>query len=259
MPKMNGLTKRVRSKPFRPKGYGGGAYSAGASPSNIAATASRQASAAATNKLPTRALDEVMSILVSVQWDCWRFMLPAKPLLDLDVAVVSHGDLDHWHQNFWEKDLLLVPWWLRIPDRFSCLKNIYPVGSTASVGQLEFKVLGKTMLEAALHRKVDTHAYWWLVRNKRRNVSTLFVGDLDLSDVDALQEFINHYSRRCNIRCLLLPSFGGVMGHGARTPAELQRSVQNIVQKLKGELGIAVGSLPHPVNAGWADFTATRI
>jgi len=141
MPKLNNLVKRIRSKPFGSIHYGAGTHRAGTPPPNTATAASRQASEATSGRLPVRILDEVMSILVSVQWDCWRFMLPAKPLLNLDVAVVSHGDLDHWHQNFWEKDLLLVPWWLRIPDRFSCLKNIYRVGSTVSVGQLEFKVL----------------------------------------------------------------------------------------------------------------------
>mgnify|MGYP000726813668 CR=1 FL=1 len=208
---------------------------------------------------PTSVLDEVMSILVSVQWDCWRFMLPAKPLLNLDVAVVSHSHLDHWHENFREKDLLFVPWWLHVPERFSDLGNVYRVGSTASIGQLEFRVLNKTTLKKVLHRRVDTHAYWWLVRSKHKNVSLLFIGDLDLEDVDVLWEFISRFGARYNIRCSLLPSFGGVTKHGVEAPAELQCSVKNMAQKLRSELNVAVGSLPHPVNVGWADFTAVRI
>ena len=206
---------------------------------------------------PTSVLDEVMSILVSVQWDCWRFMLPAKPLLNLDVAVVSHSHLDHWHENFWRKDVVLIPWKLRVPDAFASLRKVLQVDGKISIKGLKFWCLGPWDLSRLLQREVKkTHAFWWLVSGNEANV--LFIGDLDVGDVKvALDVTQTLLKRGVVLHGVLLPSFSGVTTHSAKNPRELSSLVYRLAESLRCQ-GTLVAALPHPAPAAWAEYNAVR-
>jgi hypothetical protein len=254
MPKLNNLVKRIRSKPSR---YRVGVGGVNAPQNTRAAVSSFKVSETPSNRLSPRVSNEVMSILVSVQWDCWRFMLPAKPIVKLDVAVVSHDDLDHWHPNFWKKDVVLVPYKLHIPDAFASLRNILQVSRTTHISRLRFWCLNSRDLSRLLQRNVeDTHAFWWLVTGNEAKV--LFIGDLNVEDVKvALDVTQTLVEKGLELHGVLLPSFGGVTTHGARNPRELSSLVYEFAEWLHRQ-GMLVASLPHPIPAVWADYNAVK-
>jgi len=209
------------------------------------------------SNLPPSIVESVMSILVSVQWDCWRFFLPAKPLVKLHVAVESHGDLDHWHSNLRRKDLVLVPWKLRIPDKYASLKNIVRVDRSIRVSKLKFTCLDLWTLKRLLQEEIkQPHAFWWLAESE--NAKVLFVGDVDAEDVSILRSTIHvMHQQKVALHSVLLPSYGGVTTHGARNPTEISQLIKEIAQELQG--CVVLGALPHPVHAEWANFNAVRM
>jgi L-ascorbate metabolism protein UlaG (beta-lactamase superfamily) len=201
----------------------------------------------------------VESIFASVQWDCWRFMLPAKPLLKLDVAVVSHGHADHWHPNFQQKDVVLVPAEVAVPSQFNNLSNIIRVSSDESLGSIRFMKVGWQSLATFIRKRISQpHAFWWLVRAGSARV--LFVGDADLEDVALLERFTDKmFEQGLPLHGVLLPSFGGVAGHGAGGARELSAALGEFARELRGRYDVKIGALPHPVNADWADYAAVRL
>jgi hypothetical protein len=257
MPKLNNLVKRIRSKPFGSVLYGARAHGANMPPN---AKASRQASETVIDRLPTRALNDVMSVLVSVQWDRWRFMLPSKPLMKLNVAVVSHDDLDHWHPNFRQKNLVLIPWKANMPDEYALLKNVLRVYGKTRIGQLSFTCLDYKTLSRITQIRKPPHAFWWLVGRKDAQGKVLFIGDMNVDDVPVVKEFVEKALQGGEIvDCVLLPAFGGVSKHGSSTPRELSVSVANLAHELREEQGLLIGALPHPVIPNWSDFNAVRM
>jgi L-ascorbate metabolism protein UlaG (beta-lactamase superfamily) len=251
MPKMNELTKRIRSNPFD-RNF-----------SNAKTLRSKREVKPSVpikpvdQRLPPKVLESVMSILVSVQWDRWRFMLPAKPLLKLDVAVVSHGHADHWHPNFWSKDVVVTPLQVSPPHQYKCLRNIIRIDDSLSLGRLKLRKIGRRELAVLLKADVETpHAFWWLAESPDTRV--LFVGDMNLGDVRRVERFmaVTRYQDP-SIRCVILPSFGGMDGHGG-AGREVCANVKSLAFDLSEAYNVLLGALPHPISADWADFNAVR-
>lgn len=207
-------------------------------------------------RLDSRTVEEVMRILVSVQWDRWRFMLPAEPFTNLDVAVVSHGHLDHWHPNFLRKDLLALPP-VKMPKPYKGLKNSY-VGETVSLGKLVLRIIGRQELSKILKRDVGTlHAFWWLAETS--NARVVFVGDMYAWETKHAYAFIEALHKQgIRVHATLLPSFGGARSHG-KSAMDPSRSIEQLAMELGIAHKLCLGGLPHPVNAGWADFNAVTI
>jgi hypothetical protein len=185
-------------------------------------------------------------------------MLPAKPLLKLDIAVVSHGHADHWHPNFGLKNLVLVPWKATIPAGYNG-RNILKVEELRGLGKMSFKCIDTALLNSFIGRKVPTpHAFWWLATASTARV--LFIGDMNAEDAETARLFVREArARGLTLAGALLPSFGGVSGHSARDPRELARAVGELAASLREKYGLVIGGLPHPVNAQWANYNAVRI
>jgi len=186
-------------------------------------------------------------------------MLPAKPLLKRDVAVVSHDDLDHWHRNFYRKDLVLVPWRIRIPKPFRNLRNILRVYCSQRVGKISLSCVDWWILRNYFRRPPPKpHAFWWLASS--HGATVLFIGDMDVEDVETARIFVRYmFNQRRPLHAVLLPSFGGVRGHGSAYARELLESIDNLAHELHGKCGLKVGAMPHPIAADWADYNAVRL
>ncbi len=250
---MKRLTKRLRSKPFVQGFF---------SPKEAEARPRREFAKLHVKpldeRLPTKTLESVMSILVSVQWDRWRFMLPAKPLLKLDVAIVSHGHLDHWGTNFPQKDFVLVPEKVRIPKCFVNLRNLLKVEKLEAFKGLSFTLLERRALSSFLRYPVQPpHAYWWLATYL--GTCVLFVGDANMADVETLHKFaVRALDAGVPLKGVLLPSFGGTTMHGTFAQTELGNAIKELACEL-ASLNMAIGGLPHPIEAPWADFNAVKL
>lgn len=208
--------------------------------------------------------EAVESILVSLQWDRWRFMLPAKPILNLNLAVVSHGHMDHWHRNFYQKDLVLIPWRVKMPKPYRNLRNILRVYRSERIERLEFQQVDRRVLERLLNYPVDPapHAYWWIVEKQeiKGDVRVLFIGDMNVRDVNVARDFIRTmFERSLTLHGVLFPSFGGVSSHGSRIPREISMLIRELAYEVKDEYDVMLGALPHPVTAEWADVNAVKI
>jgi L-ascorbate metabolism protein UlaG (beta-lactamase superfamily) len=253
MPKMNELNKRIRSNPFV-RNF-----------SNVEIPQSKREVKPSVpikpvdQRLPPKVLESVMSILVSVQWDRWRFMLPAKPLLKLDVAVVSHGHADHWHPNFWQKDLVLLPRGIKVPEGFSSLRNAVQVDRYISLKGLQLlKLDGRALRQLLGPNTPNPHASWWIATSSGARV--LFIGDMNIVDAETALHFIREsYMSNAQVHGVVLPSFGGVMTHGARDAREVAREAADVAFSLAEKFNVAVGAVPHPVPGCWADFNAVAI
>jgi len=206
-------------------------------------------------RLPPKTLETVMSMLVSVQWDRWRFMLPAKPLLKLNVAVVSHGHQDHWHRNFRAKDAVVVPLQVPLPYAFTDLRNVVYTEGAVSFGALKLRKLGRRELSLLLKRNIETpHAFWWLA--EANGCGVLFVGDMNANDAEIVSRLMAVAHQQFSpIRAVLLPSFGGVEGHGGKA-MEVSIRIGELALELADAYNLLLGAMPHPVNADWADFNA---
>jgi L-ascorbate metabolism protein UlaG (beta-lactamase superfamily) len=251
MPKMNELTKRIRSNPFVRN------FSNAKTPQSKREVKPSVPIKPVDQRLPPKVLEAVMSILASVQWDKWRFMLPAKPLLKLDVAVVSHSHADHWHPNFWTKDVVVMPDETIAPVQYGGLRNIIKVGgSPASLGPIRMVNLNATAIASVVGQFVPRpHANWWFVST--RNAGILFVGDVNIADLATMRHFIKLCpSFDFHVEAVLLPSYGGVRTHGAGEPAALAREIASVADELRRTHEVLIGALPHPIGAGWSDFNA---
>jgi len=253
MPKMNDLTKRIRSNPFVRN------FSSVKIPQDRREVKLSAPIKPVDQRLPPKVLEAVASILVSVQWDRWRFMLPAKPLLKLDVAVVSHGHADHWHPNFRQKDIVLSPREVAVPEQFRNQNNIIRVDSEETLGKVRFVKVGQRSLANLLRERVPPpHAFWWLVCVG--NTRVIFVGDANVGDAVLLKRFSEKmFERNLPLHCALLPSFGGTVKHKSSNARELSASFQELANELRDLYGMMIGALPHPVNADWADYNAFRL
>lgn len=123
---------------------------------------------------------------------------------------------------------------------------------------MHFTCIDNRLLRSFIGKPFPTpHAFWWLVRCF--NVGVLFIGDMNVHDVDTARTFIDEiFKRGISLHGVLLPSFGGVTTHGAKKPLELKNLIGGFAQKMHAQ-GILLGALPHLVNAGWADYNALRI
>jgi hypothetical protein len=205
----------------------------------------------------------VESILASVQWDRWKFMLSAKKLCKQDVAVISHGHRDHWPANLAQKDVALVPWQVTVPREFHGLQNIHRVEDSAQLGKLRFVELNQRRVASFLDTHVPKpHASWWLASagQHSRPTRVLFVGDVDVKDVPVARTTVIEMSERgFPLHGILLPSFGGVLTHGAGAPKELSISIRDLAYEARDAHNIVVGALPHPIDAAWADYNASKL
>jgi len=186
-------------------------------------------------------------------------MLPAKPLLKLDVAVVSHSHMDHWHSNFWQKDLVLLPREVTIPDHFRGLNNVIRVDAVENLGKVRFVKVGQQSLTHFLRERINPpHAFWWLANVG--DVRIIYVGDADATDTFLLKRFVDKmFERNLPLHGALLPSFGGTTKHKSSSARELSVAFRRLANELRDLYGMKIGALPHPVHADWADYNAFRL
>ena len=205
----------------------------------------------------------VESILASVQWDRWQFMLSTRKLCEF-AAVLSHGDGDH-------KDPALKVQTVFVPKEMERLVparlGVKYVENQAVHGQLLLSTAPARVVGRVLKMKVPKlHAIWWVVSTREREptqrTAVLFVGDLNRKDIELVYSFCEAIvGRAYPLKGVLLPSFGGLKdAHGsAGDPLLLCEEVAEVAFKLKGDFGMALGALPHPVPAEWADHNATSL
>jgi hypothetical protein len=205
----------------------------------------------------------VESILASVQWDRWKFMLSAKKLCEQDMAVVSHSHLDHWATNLVQKDVVLVPAEVTVPKGSPPIPNVVPVDYSVHVGKLNFVSLNHQRLRNFLRIPISKpHTSWWMVdsKTKQQRTRVVFIGDLNMEDVFVARSLVAELFRRdLPIHGSILPSFGGVSNHNAESPTQLTTAVEGLAHELHDIHDITTAALPHPVSANWADYNATRL
>jgi hypothetical protein len=201
----------------------------------------------------------VESILASVQWDRWKFMLSAKKLCKQDVAVISHGHRDHWATNLAQMNAVLIPQQVMVPNECGTLHNLVRVDYSAAVSKnLLLTNLWTGRLRRILgHHVRKLHGHWWIARSGEVNV--IFVGDLDLHETQLIAEFTTHLLQTDQlVSGVLLPSYAGVEeAHGVHKPNEMRKAVESLAFDLKDLYGTKVAALPHPIVAQWADYNAS--
>ena len=205
----------------------------------------------------------VESILASVQWDRWQFMLSARKLCKF-AAVLSHGDRDH-KDSALEVQTVFVPKEMErlVPARL----GVKYVENQAVHGQLLLSTVPARVVGRVLKMKAPRlHAIWWIVSTREpkptQRTAVLFVGDLNRKDIELVYLFCEVIVRRpYPLKGVLLPSFGGIRdAHGsAGDPLLLCEEVAQVAFKLKGDFDMTLGALPHPVPAEWADHNATSL
>jgi len=205
----------------------------------------------------------VESIFASVQWDRWRFMLSAPRLCKQDVAVISHSHKDHWATNLPEKDAVFIPQEVEVPQQYRSLTNLYRVDYSARLDRLDFIKLDQKRLARYLGKSVPApHAFWWLVAPTHRHekARVMFVGDANRNDLSLLRETVAEmFGQDTPLHGVVTRSFAGLIGHGAETPRGLAEAMEDLAYDLRDIYGVILGALPHPVNAGWADYNATTL
>jgi len=207
-----------------------------------------------------RTEDLVASIFASFQWDCWKFALPfAKPLLKVNMAVVSHNHRDHLATNLPEKDVVLIPSRIEVPSCFANLRSLLRVDRYEQFGAVVFSLMDRRAISEFLRCPVKRpHAFWWVV--SCLGVRVLFIGDLWAEDVETAEWFASKmFEKDLSLNGVLLPSYGGVKKHGAVAVRELGLNVENLAFWLKDVFHVTVGALPHPVEAKWADYNAVKL
>jgi len=203
--------------------------------------------------------DIVRRILVSAQWDIWGFpQFCERPLVTQRVLVVSHNHMDHIDRHPERFDTVLYPAGLPVPERLRNLRNVLIVDRSEKIERLVFTQVGPRELSALLNQEVESlHARWWLVRTVGEGVGMLFVGDLDFQETSLVTEFAK-VAKNHGVRCVLLPSYGGLTRHGGMTPLSLKKTIEDLAYTLRNQ-GFTLGGLPHPITPKWADFVAARI
>jgi glyoxylase-like metal-dependent hydrolase (beta-lactamase superfamily II) len=200
----------------------------------------------------------VERILASVQWDRWIFPISfSKPinLVNQKVAVISHEHRDHWIGTE-RAELVLYPKEVH-PPYYG--RSLLPVGEYPErIDKLVFVKLNKRRIERLIGKAIPRpHAFFWLIDGSWRgeDARILFVGDMNLSDVRTVQEVVEKITSSTFLNAVILPSFGGVNGHGG-TNLLLALAVDELARELKEEYKIMVNALPHPVPAKWATYNA---
>jgi hypothetical protein len=86
------------------------------------------------------------------------------------------------------------------------------------------------------------------------------MGDADVGDIPTMQRFVEEaFKRDRPMQGAILPSFGGVLNHGAGRPTELAARIETLAYAFRDMYNLTLGALPHPLNAGWADYNATAL
>jgi hypothetical protein len=205
----------------------------------------------------------VESILASVQWDRWKFMLSAPKLVKQDVAVISHGHRDHWATNLAEKDIVLVPRDVGVSKGSALISNIVPVDYSVRIGKLNLVLFNRQRLRNFLRMPIPKpHTFWWMVDSKTRQQRTrvVFIGDLNMEDVSVARALVAElFKRDLPIHGSILPSFGGVSRHNTESPMQLAIALEGLAHEFHDVHGITIAALPHPVSANWADYNATQL
>jgi hypothetical protein len=193
-------------------------------------------------------------------------MLSAKKLCKQDVAVISHGHRDHWATNLVQMDTILIPQQVTVPNECQTLNNFMRVDYSVRLGKLDIIKLDQRRLTDYLGERLPRvhvpHAFWWLLAptHRHEDARILFVGDLDIDDIRTLRVVVAEMFRRDTpLHGVLLPSFGGITSHGIGGPKELSTKVRNLAHDLHDMHSIALGGLPHPLNADWADYNAATL
>lgn len=203
----------------------------------------------------------VESILASVQWDRWQFMLSAPKLTRQDIAVISHSHQDHWATNLVEKHQVLAPRTVKIPSQFQGLRAIVPVDYSVAISKrLRLARIWTRRLERILgHPVTRLHGDWWIASSGEASI--LHVADLNLHEPSPILEFAAHMLQtEQSLTNAILPSYGSLRNaHGARGPAELSNQVQDLVFDLKDLYRLRIAALPNPLVASWADYNAAML
>lgn len=209
----------------------------------------------------------VESILASVQWDRWRFNLSAKKLCKQDVAVISHSHEDAWRARLAEKDLVIVPRGLRVPQRFHSLRNILEVDYSTRVDRLALTPVYRSTVARVTELRIPKrlHSVWWHAAGKTKSAeaNVIFVGDMDLPEGEYLLTFIGRLLEiNRPVQGIILPSYGGVVNaHGAGTlPLQLAQEVERTAVELHDLYGLRLFGVPHPISeAPWAERNAVEL
>lgn len=203
----------------------------------------------------------VESILTSVQWGRWQFMLSAPKLCDQDVAIVAHSHRDDWATNFTEKDTVLVPRDVSVPAQYGGLRSVLLVDNGVRIGKLQFACLRPQTVASITQLSLRRlHSFWWLVSVKGK-AQTLYVADADVQDIGHIQRFTDAMLGRGRpLEMVMLPSYGRVKGtHGSKEPLDLSSAIERLAFVLKDVYSLTVTALPHPIDADWADYNAVTL
>ncbi|MEM3078661.1 MAG: hypothetical protein QXR38_04100, partial [Nitrososphaerales archaeon] len=154
---------------------------------------------------------------------------------------------------------VLIPEKVRAPCEYSNLHNAIVVDEQ-KIGKLRFIALGRKLLKSLLRNRESvqtTHATWWLI--SYRDTRVLFIGDLNFEDVLTARHFVKtFYEKNFFLHGVLLPSFGGINGHGSNE-LQLSSEIKSFAQEMRDIYGTILAGLPHPVNAEWAHYNAIRL
>jgi L-ascorbate metabolism protein UlaG (beta-lactamase superfamily) len=201
--------------------------------------------------------DIVRRILVSAQWDVWEFpQFSEYPLTAQRVLVISHNHKDHIDKHPERFNTVLYPVGLPVPEQLRNLKNLVLVDRSERIGKIVFTQIGPRRLSRILHQEIESlHARWWIASTA--GVGVLFIGDLDRQEIPIVKQFAE-VAQEFGVRCILLPSYGGLGTHGATAPLDMKEAVGSLAHDLNTR-GLLVGGLPHPIAPDWTDMVAVRV
>jgi hypothetical protein len=146
---------------------------------------------------------------------------------------------------------------LPVPKQLGNLKNLVLVDQSERIGKLVFTQIGPRRLSGILHQEIESlHARWWIAYSTA-GVGVLFIGDLDRQEIPIVKQFAE-VAQEFGVRCILLPSYGGLGTHGATAPLDMREAVGSLAHDLNTR-GLLVGGLPHPIAPDWTDMVAVRV
>jgi len=206
-------------------------------------------------------------ILTSAQYDRWRFMLSAQKLCRQDVAVISHSHIDAWSANLPQKDVVVIPAGLRVPENHRGLRNILQVEYSARIDGLSLTPIYRSTVERLTTLRIPKklHAVWWHIKGTSgpEEANIIFLGDMDVSEGKYLLSFVGRLLELNRaVQGVILPSYGGVKyAHGAESlPQQLAQEVERTALELRDLYGLHLFAAPHPLpEPAWAELSAVEV